>query len=197
MSQSRAQWRKVFREARNKLTFPAQHEAASAVAKRISAMPELTSTSRIAAYLANDGEVSLDELIAVLQKRQVGTSLPVLHPFTGKHLLFLDYTPHTPMQENKFGIPEPALQCQNIRLLEEHQAILMPLVGFDSQGNRLGMGGGFYDRTLARLDKLACPPLLIGVAHDCQQADALPVMEWDVPLNAIVTPTQTIRISQP
>ena len=73
----------------------------------------------------------------------------------------------------------------------------MPLVGFDNKGNRLGMGGGFYDRTLANLDRLSYRPLLIGVAHDCQQADALPVMQWDIPLNAIVTPTQTIRISQP
>lgn len=197
MSSSRAQWRKHFREARNNLSAKAQQQAAADVAHRLSSLPELRDARRVAAYLDNDGEVSLGELILLLQTRAVATSLPVLHPFSGKHLLFLDYTPHTPMKKNRFGIAEPELRCQSVRLLAEHQVILMPLVGFDNKGNRLGMGGGFYDRTLANLDRLSYRPLLIGVAHDCQQADALPVMQWDIPLNAIVTPTQTIRISQP
>ncbi len=197
MSPSRAQWRKTFREARNNLSQQAQHEAAAAVAHRLSTLPEIRSASRVAAYLNNDGEVSLGEFISLLQSKNIATSLPVLHPFSGKHLLFLDYTSQTPMKNNRFGIPEPELRCHGVRLLADHQVILMPLVGFDNKGNRLGMGGGFYDRTLANLDKLSNRPLLIGVAHDCQQADALPVMQWDIPLNAIVTPTQTIRISQP
>ena len=197
MSPSRAQWRKAFREARNNLSSEAQQQAATAVARRLFTLPEVRSAKRVAAYLDNDGEVSLAELLTELQGNGVATSLPVLHPFSGKHLLFLDYTPQTSMKANKFGIPEPTLHCQSVRLLAEHQVILMPLVGFDSLGNRLGMGGGFYDRTLANLNKLSSPPLLIGVAHDCQQADALPVMQWDIPLNAIVTPTQTIRISVP
>lgn len=196
MSLSRAQWRRVFREARNNLSASAQRQAAAAVAQRIAALPELQGAARVAAYLDNDGEVSLSKLITLLQDRATATSLPVLHPFTGKHLLFLDYTADTPMRKNRFGIPEPVLRCQQIRLLQEHQVILMPLVGFDSQGNRLGMGGGFYDRTLANIDALARQPVLIGVAHDCQQADSLPVMAWDIPLHMIVTPTQTLRIGR-
>ncbi|WP_414828209.1 5-formyltetrahydrofolate cyclo-ligase [Alteromonas sp. H39] len=197
MTYSRAQWRKTFREARNNLSAKAQQQAATAVAQRLSVLPEIRDASRVATYLDNDGEVSLAALISLLQARDIATSLPVLHPFSGKHLLFLDYTPLSSMKKNRFGIPEPELRCQDIRLLEEHQVILMPLVGFDSKGNRLGMGGGFYDRTLAKLNERMMAPLLVGVAHDCQQADALPVMHWDIPLNAIVTPTQTIRISQP
>ena len=96
------------------------------------------------------------------------------------------------MTLNRFGISEPALNSTAIRLLSQHHLLLMPLVGFDAQGNRLGMGGGFYDRTLANINALKNRPTLVGVAHDCQQVDELPVEPWDVPLDLIVTPTQII-----
>ena len=68
----------------------------------------------------------------------------------------------------------------------------MPLVAFDKQGNRLGMGGGFYDRTLARLHEQNWQkPQLIGLAHECQKVDALPIESWDVPLKTIITPDKT------
>ena len=71
----------------------------------------------------------------------------------------------------------------------ELDVILMPLVGFDNDGNRLGMGGGYYDRTLAYTRHAIKKPVLIGVAHDLQRVDRLPYASWDIPLNAIVTPT--------
>ena len=70
----------------------------------------------------------------------------------------------------------------------------MPLVGFDAAGNRLGMGGGFYDRTLAFMQRVPRPsPVLIGVAHQCQQEAQLPAAAWDIPLQLIVTDKKTIR----
>ena len=65
----------------------------------------------------------------------------------------------------------------------------MPLVGFDPEGGRLGMGGGFYDRSLAYRNRHAyCrKPALLGLAHECQKVDRLALASWDVPLEATVT----------
>ncbi len=190
---TRSEWRQTLRNARRSLTDAEQQHAARLLAQTLSTLPELQGVRRVAGYLANDGEISLAPYLAKLHKQNVCTSLPVLHPVSGNQLLFLNYHPTTPMVKNRFGIAEPALDCQAIRLPQEHQALLMPLVGFDDRGNRLGMGGGFYDRTLANLAGLPRPPMLIGVAHECQRADSLPVMEWDVPLDMIVTPHQVLR----
>ena len=95
-----------------------------------------------------DGEISTDKLIKTLWAQDKHVYLPVLHPFNPNHLLFLRYLPDTPMLKNKFGIWEPKLNVQNVLPLDELDILFTPLVAFDKQGNRLGMGGGFYDRTL-------------------------------------------------
>ncbi|NVK54763.1 MAG: 5-formyltetrahydrofolate cyclo-ligase [Alteromonadaceae bacterium] len=190
---SRQQLRNMLRERRRALSAAAQQQAAEAVCQQL--LSTLTKQTRlIAGYLANDGEVILNPTLSACQQRGVAVSLPVLHPFSGKHLLFQHYTPQTPMTHNRFGISEPELNSTQIHLLNHHDMLLMPLVGFDANGNRLGMGGGFYDRTLAHLHHLSKRPLLVGLAHDCQQVDALPVEAWDIPLDCIVTPTQIINL---
>ena len=190
--QSRRALRQSLRANRNALSASQQSEAARLLSEQIqSIMTQPNST--VAGYLANDGEIDLTPTIKTCQQNGVVT-LPVLHPFTGKHLLFQTFTEQTEMTLNRFGISEPALNSTAIRLLSQHQLLLMPLVGFDDQGNRLGMGGGFYDRTLANINALDSRPTLVGVAHDCQQVDELPVEPWDVPLDLIVTPTQIISI---
>ena len=68
--------------------------------------------------------------------------------------------------------------------------ICTPLVAFDKQGHRLGMGGGYYDRTLAPWFHYKSGPKPIGLAHSCQEVEQLPVESWDVPLPKIVTPKQ-------
>ena len=127
-------------------------------------------------------------------------ALPVLHPVCKGHLLFLFYSSHTALVKNKYKIKEPALSCQNVLPTSQCDVILMPLVGFDIKGNRLGMGGGYYDRTLAftrtkrhSQDQLSPNnPKLVGIAHDIQKVKSLPIAPWDVPLDAIVTPTRTL-----
>src|SRR5690606_40461575 len=64
----------------------------------------------------------------------------------------------------------------------------LPLVAFDARGNRLGMGGGFYDRTFARAPRArTLRPRLVGLAHHFQQVASLPAEPWDIPLDAIAT----------
>jgi len=96
---------------------------------------------------------------------------------------------------NRFGIPEPPLKHRHIRMPWGLELILLPLVAFDSDCNRLGMGGGFYDRTLAYLRHRCCwrRPRLIGVAHECQRVEGLPVNEWDVALDAVITERRVYR----
>jgi 5-formyltetrahydrofolate cyclo-ligase len=115
----------------------------------------------------------------------------VLQRFPPNTLRFARWLPHTQrLQRNRFNIPEP----RRARPLaaQQMQVILLPLTGFDAQGNRLGMGGGFYDRSL-RAPRRRHPPLLVGVAHTAQQVDELPTEAWDIPLDKVVTDSGSLR----
>lgn len=190
---SRAQLRKQLRLQRNALSAQTQQDAALALTTQLLSLPEWHSATTVAAYLTNDGEVNLMPVIN--EARSIGQriSLPVIHPFNRQHLLFLHYHQRTVLTKNRFNIDEPVLSCPDVIPLAQHQIILMPLVGFDDKGNRLGMGGGFYDRALAGCANDASRPLFIGTAHDCQQVAAIPSASWDIPLDIIVTPSQIIR----
>ncbi|WP_341503029.1 5-formyltetrahydrofolate cyclo-ligase [Gallaecimonas sp. GXIMD4217] len=160
-----------------------QRDAARAVARQVLSLPEVQRANTLALYLANDGELDPAPLQSALGERQKRCCLPVLHPFKKGHLLFLEHAPHGELTFNRFNIPEPPLDVTRIWPLATLDVILTPLVAFDDAGNRLGMGGGFYDRTLASYQGH-----IIGLAHDCQQVDAVPVEAWDQPLEIIVTP---------
>ncbi|HBP2722431.1 TPA: 5-formyltetrahydrofolate cyclo-ligase, partial [Pseudomonas aeruginosa] len=90
---------------------------------------------------------------------------------------------------NRFRISEPLADAGRQRKAWALDLVLLPLVGFDEQGGRLGMGGGFYDRSLAYLArrKNGHKPTLIGLAHECQKVDRLALASWDIPLAGTVT----------
>ena len=189
-TEERQHLRRTLRHARNALSQHEQQRAAEQLCHQAIALPAFSHAKKVAAYLPNDGEISLEPLIKVCRTRDIRVNLPVLHPFSKTHLLFLNYSETAPLTANRFGIPEPVLDATQVCPVSQLDIILMPLVGFDARGNRLGMGGGFYDRTLAHIQSLPTPPLLIGTAHDCQEVPALPVEEWDVPLDGILTPSR-------
>ncbi|AOT07231.1 5-formyltetrahydrofolate cyclo-ligase [Pseudoalteromonas luteoviolacea] len=148
-------------------------------------------STRIGVYLPNDGELRTTLLIQTLWDSMVDVYLPVIHPFSGTTLLFQRYEKNSTMSQNRYAILEPKLNCNEICPIEQLDYLLMPLVAFDEQGNRLGMGGGYYDRTLANYYNQGwSKPRLIGLAHDCQKVSQLPIEAWDVPLPAILTPSQ-------
>lgn len=183
----RHQWRRLMRSRRQALT-PAEQQAASqALAERLLASPLLQQAQCIGLYLANDGELDPAALVAPLWQQGKQLCLPRLHPFASGQLLFLRYQPQSILLTNRFGIPEPQLDVRAVVPLAQIDLLLCPLVAFDLAGNRLGMGGGFYDRTLSRWQG---QPQLLGLAHDCQQVTALPNALWDVPLPQIATPSQ-------
>lgn len=179
----RQQLRQQMRETRQKLTALQQKHAAQRITQQALAFIEQHQAHNIALYLAVDGEIVTQPLIEQLWLQGKNVYLPVLHPFCKGHLLFLRYLPDTPMKANKFGIFEPHLNVQNVIPLEQLDLIFTPLVAFDKQGNRLGMGGGFYDRTLQNSPHRF---ITVGLAHQCQQVEALPIESWDIPLEHIL-----------
>ena len=179
--------RQLIRQRRQALSPVQQVTASTQLTEQL--FNELPSnTQRVALYLANDGEISPLPFIHACWLKKIAVCLPVLHPFNAGQLLFLDYQPHTKMQHNKYGIAEPKLDVRNVILTSTIDIIYTPLVAFDAQGNRMGMGGGYYDRTLAANSNITA----IGIAHDCQRVDALTPQPWDMPLSQIITPTQRI-----
>ncbi|MBD1581759.1 5-formyltetrahydrofolate cyclo-ligase [Pseudoalteromonas sp. S16_S37] len=191
LSLSRSDIRKNIRKARNNLSDSEQKLAAKKININFFQHKKLTKNAKIGLYLSNDGELDTSELIQSLNDKKHQVFLPVIHPFNGTTLLFQRYEKNSPMKLNRYAILEPKLNCSHICPLYELDYLLMPLVAFDSFGNRLGMGGGYYDKTLARYyQENLQKPELIGLAHDCQQVEQLPVEAWDVPLQQIITPSK-------
>lgn len=179
-SVSKKQLRLQCRQARNSLTPIQQQEHAQAVKATLLALPFFQSAQlSVGVTLAFDGEVDLMPTMQAL-KNQHHLYLPRLKPDTT--LDFLPWQEQAEMQANVLGIPEPT--GDRVVSIADLDVVLMPLVGVDKQGNRLGMGAGYYDKSLAQASQR---PYLIGVAHQCQQIEALPVDDWDIPLDALVT----------
>lgn len=193
---TRQNLRRKLQQIRRNLPTEQQQTAAREVANRLQLRlnhlhPEQTT---VAVYKSFDGELPTTPAIEKLWQLGFNTVLPVLHPFAKGHLLFLRYTPDTPMTLNKYGIQEPELNVQNVVPLSHIQILLMPLVGFDQNGNRLGMGGGYYDRTLAQWHSGYQPNLSpIGLSYNEQQLESIPVESWDIPLPEVITPAKHWR----
>ena len=152
-------------------------------------MPAVRRARHIAVYLPNDGEIDPGFFILLAQRLGKVCYLPVLHPVLTNRLWFCRFDSLTPMRHNRFGIPEPKRpRSDQKRAPWSLQLVLLPLVAFDAKGGRLGMGGGFYDRTFAFTRRSRGPrPRLIGLAHSLQEVERLPVAGWDIPLEAVVT----------
>lgn len=179
--------RQHVRHLRRNLTSQLQEQAADLLAEHALNFAPVSQASRIALFLSVDGELNTRPLIAKLWQQKKQVYLPVLHPFASGHLLFMRYTPETELRPNRLRIPEPPLDITQMATLDALDVMLVPLVAFDDDGQRLGMGGGFYDRTLQNWPQHGFLP--VGIAHDCQRVEKLPVAEWDVPLPAILTPS--------
>lgn len=191
--QSPQQIRQHFRQQRRLLNIQQQAEAADAISTQLASL--LQPNDVIAGYLAHDGEIDLQPFIQRCWQQGLKVVLPVLHPFNKGQLVFLDYRPNTRLHPNRFGILEPQLACHQLIPLAQITLILTPLVAFDSNGNRMGMGGGFYDRTLSTLARHKQNTRVYGVAHHCQQAPQLVPQPWDMPLQKIITDQQIIDVS--
>ena len=186
---TRQQIRQQIRQRRRALTPEQQTQFALQAADRMMAYPPVLLAQTVAVFLSFDGELDTRPLIDQLWRAGKRVYLPVLHPFSPGNLLFLHYHPSSDLVVNRLNIREPKLDVRDVLPLSQLDVLVTPLVAFDAAGQRLGMGGGFYDRTLQNWRQHPLQP--VGYAHDCQQVDALPTEQWDIPLPAVITPSKT------
>ncbi|ARG96811.1 5-formyltetrahydrofolate cyclo-ligase [Legionella micdadei] len=173
--------RRSCRQIRENLPLEYQHTASARVCTRIRGMHEYRHAKRIALYQATRGEISLNALWNSAPLQGKFCYFPVLRE--NKTLLFLPATPATPFVKNRYGIDEPDVDTSQAIEPKSLDIIFMPLVVFDHYGTRLGMGAGYYDRTLAKEDH----PMLVGVAYEFQRYPYIEPHTWDIPLTAVVT----------
>ncbi len=161
-------------------------EQLNAAASNLQALckPFINDKSCIAGYLAVRGEISVDALLRDARANGAVTTLPIVNDET---LLFAPFSDHTPMVKKRFGLLEPDIPVKSYLKPEELDCILVPLVAFDSAANRMGMGGGFYDKSFAFRREGEQQPMLIGVAHECQKSETVFHEWWDVPLDMVIT----------
>lgn len=186
---TRPQLRRHLREQRRALSPQAQRLAAHGLYRQLVHSALFRRARHIALYLPNDGEIDPRLLLRAAQQRGKATYLPVLSPWPRSKMVFQRVRAGQPLRKNRFGIHEPRRNLKQQRKVWTLDLVLMPLVGFDRHGARLGMGGGFYDRSLAylKMRKKWHKPTLLGLAHGCQQVERLATASWDVPLRGTVT----------
>jgi 5-formyltetrahydrofolate cyclo-ligase len=186
---TRKRLRKIFRDKRLSLSKEQQTQAAQQLVKQFQQLTLFHRAQNVALYLSFNGEINTQPLIDYLWSIKCKVFVPILHPFCEGHLLFQEFSQQTPMHKNHFGISEPKLDVQRVCPLENLDVLFTPLVAFDLTGNRLGMGGGFYDRTLAGLvnENKSKQAIVVGLAHELQLTSTLPSATWDIGLPYVLT----------
>ena len=169
--------------------------AADALADVLDQLPEFVVDARVAGYWAVGGEMPLHAAYARLRAREQYYFLPVLD--ADGALRFALWNPGAAIRTNRYGIPEPDVPTSQLLSADQLDLVLVPLLGFDRNGNRLGMGAGYYDRTFAFLQNVARPaqPVLAGIGYHFQEIPALTPQPWDVPLDCIATERELIPCS--
>lgn len=186
---SRSQLRRQLRAARRALSRSQQQRAARDLYRQLAQQPMFRRARHIALYLPSDGEIDPRPLLRAAQRRGKATYLPVLSAWPKSKMVFQRVRAGQNLRLNRFKIAEPRANRHQQRRVWTLDLIVLPLVGFDAHGGRLGMGGGFYDRCLAYRALRSQPqkPQLLGVAHECQKVEKLAMASWDVALTATVT----------
>ena len=174
--------RTQLRQKRRNLDAATHQHLSIQIANELIRTPYFEQSKNIACYLANDGEVDTRRIIDTIWQQRKNCFLPIINNHT-KTLTFALHTTHSPLCENLYGILEPS--DTTTVTIEQLDLIITPLVGFDDHNNRLGMGGGFYDRTLATCQ--IKKPLLVGLAFSFQRIDQLPHENHDMKLDVIIS----------
>jgi len=189
VSTEKTDLRRSLRIRRNTLSAEERRLAARQLALNVAGTRLFLTSRRIACYLPNDGEIDTGGIIERVGRLRKTCYLPVLSRLLHDRLWFARIGAETEFTPNRFGIPEPVVGARELVRAQELDLILMPLVGFDDDGNRLGMGGGFYDRSLEFLRHRHHwrKPHVLGLAYDFQRVNGLVPDPWDIPLQGVAT----------
>ncbi len=188
-----AELRGIIRRRRQKLGVGARSRAARELAKKICTLPEYQSARRIALYLSSDSEIDCGFIMKAAWRAGKQCFLPVLRTDNPKahQMDFVSFTPGSPLRLNRYGILEPKKGAKIATSALD--LVIVPLVGFDRDGHRIGMGGGYYDRAFefTRMQKSGVNalnlPVLVGVAYHLQEELKIRPKPWDVTLSSIVS----------
>ncbi|MBV1911543.1 MAG: 5-formyltetrahydrofolate cyclo-ligase [Kangiellaceae bacterium] len=187
IQQQKSALRQSIRQHRNAISQSAFINAEQAVVEQLNQFRLFEKHLKFGCFLSFDGEISTKKVIQEIQDNQLNCYLPKLKPFKPNRLWFMPFQQDSTMISNRFGIPEVDLAVNHALPVSKLDVVLMPLVGFDLAGNRLGMGGGFYDTTFAHLRNNKNRPLFIGLAYELQKFATLPSDSWDLPLDGVCT----------
>ena len=180
--------RKELRKTRRSIDQPTRKKRGRQLLYQCQKNSIFRNAKHVAIFIPNDGEIETSNTINFLTHQGYLVYLPIL---VREKLKFAKMGKK--YRKNRFAIDEPIFSP--LRGAHRMDIILMPLVGFDKHKNRLGMGGGFYDKTLSFHKQLKNfrVPKLFGLAFDSQEVDKLITQPWDVPLDGIITPTRFIK----
>ena len=186
-----ADLRAHMRETRARLGAAERIAAAEGVVRALEQLPEFLIDRNVAGYWAVGGELPLHVAVARLRAREQNYCVPVL---AGRELRFAPLAPQAELRTNRHGIPEPVCGEDGLLAPAQLDLVLVPLTAFDRLGGRLGMGGGYYDRSFAFLRGLPRPaqPLLVGIGYSFQETPALSARAHDVSMDFIATERELI-----
>lgn len=186
-------WRKSMRQTinqqRRQLSPEQVRQSSAAVFDKVMLHPFLQQPRVIGSYMSCAGEIDTVRLNEALLEAKHSMCLPVINPMYRGEMNFYSYQQTCELVPNQFKILEPKPTEDTYIAPHLIEVLLVPLVGFNLEGDRLGMGGGYYDRMLK---KVSCATLSIGLAYDFQQIENLMRQNWDMPLDEIITPTRHI-----
>lgn len=157
--------------------------------RRLRQLPAFIRSHRIAFYMSTDGEIDPSHSLATALQQRKSCFLPALRPLQPARLWFIQHSQADDLITNRFGIQEPDIKHTSPTPPWGLDLIIMPLVAFDKNCNRLGMGSGYYDRTFSFLRHRTHwkKPQLIGIAHECQKVSSIKPNRWDIGLSLIIT----------
>lgn len=187
ITEKKVELRKLIRARRRELLLMERELGAILVAKKITELECLKDASCILAYMPMKYELDILPAVEKLKERGIKAAFPLCIENGGLRLF-------VPAEKDGFvtgayGILEPDVSTAEEVFPEDLDAILLPAIGFDREGHRLGQGGGFYDRLLARTN---CRKIAVG--FDCQLVESVPVEATDRPIDIIVTPNEVVTI---
>ena len=189
--------RRRLRAERARLGPAERMAAASGVAAMLERLPEFLVDANVAGYWAVAGEVPLHVALVSLRGRGQRYHLPVLRP--DRTLAFAPWRQGADLQPNRYGIPEPVCADADHIAAAALDLVLVPLLAFDRRGNRLGTGGGYYDRSFSFLNSGVRPaqPVLVGIGYGFQEVATLPERDWDVRMDFVATERELIECPGP
>ena len=145
----------------------------------------MNNINTVGGYYPSNHEINDFEILDLLEKKNFKISLPVIRK--NNQMDFFKWSKNDPLKINKFGIPEPTSSKKNYP-----DILLVPLVAYDNDLNRLGYGGGFYDRYIEKIEKIK-KVIKIGLAFSCQKIKNIPLSKYDKKLDFIITEKEILK----